>query len=70
VIVPLGLAVVVSLFVSVMLLRWAFPHEAMGEASARRAANAKHDITLVLTDVEAWQELCMWNPTVRFHSMV
>ncbi len=49
--------------IAVLLLHRVFPNNSTLNTDRHQSKAA--DTCLVLTDVEAWQELCLWNPMVR-----
>ena len=61
---PFVVGVLLAMAAASCWLRWRLPSESANALQLRLQAANKQQVTLVLTDAEAWKELYQWNPSV------
>ena len=61
---PFLVGVLLAMAAASFWLRWRLPSESATALQLKLQAANKQQITLVLTDAEAWKELFQWNPSV------
>ena len=61
---PFVVGVLLAMAAASCWLRWRLPSESATALQLKLQAANKQQITLVLTDAEAWKELFQWNPSV------
>ena len=65
---PFGVGVLLAMAAASCWLRWRLPSESATALQLKLQAANKQQITLVLTDAEAWKELYQWNPSVSLNT--
>ena len=61
---PFVVGVLLAMAAASCWLRWRLPSESASALQLKLQAANKQQVTLVLTDAEAWKELYQWNPSV------